>query len=105
MEPDAEGKPDKRKASAAGLVAVILAAGLAIALNIITIAILAAAWARLGIDPDSGISENATQLLTGTFGAIIGALSAYLGYTVGKKANGKNGDTGGGEIPRETGSD
>jgi hypothetical protein len=88
MESD-ESKHHKRdRGGAAGTVAIILAAGVAIALNVITMAILWAAWARLGVDPDSGISENGTQLLTGTFGAIIGALSAYLGYTVGKKANG-----------------
>lgn len=82
-------QPDpKEHRGAAGIVAIILAVGVALALNIITMAILWAAWARLGVDPDSGISENGTQLLTGTFGAIIGALSAYLGYTVGKKSNG-----------------
>jgi hypothetical protein len=70
---------------AAGAVAIILAAGVAIALNVITGAILYAAYQRLGVDPDSGISENGTQLLTGAFGGIIGALSAYLGYTLGKK--------------------
>ena len=91
MEPDEPGDPKAhhRKPQAAGIVAIILAAGVAVALNVITMAILWAAWARLGVDPDSGISENGTQLLTGTFGAIIGALSAYLGYTVGRKeANG-----------------
>ena len=87
-EPEDDAKSHHRS-GAAGIVAIILAAGVAIALNVITMAILWAAWARLGVDPDSGISENGTQLLTGTFGAIIGALSAYLGYTVGKKANGK----------------
>jgi hypothetical protein len=62
-------------------------------LNVITMAILWAAWARLGVDPDSGISENGTQLLTGAFGGIIGALSAYLGYTLGKKNSDKPGES------------
>jgi hypothetical protein len=57
----------------------------ALALNVITGAILYAAYVRLGIDVNAGLSENGTQLLTGAFGGIIGALSAYLGYTLGRK--------------------
>lgn len=69
----------------ANTVALTLAIGVSIALNVITLAILAAAWQRLGVDPDSGISDNGVQLLSGIFGAVIGALSAYLGYTVGER--------------------
>lgn len=58
------------------------------ALNIVTVAILWAAWQRLGIDVDSGISENGTQLLTGWGGAMIGVLGSYLGYRYGEKKNG-----------------
>jgi hypothetical protein len=77
-----EPKQPKEKGSAAGTVAIILAAGVAVGLIIITSAILLAAWARLGVDPDSGISENGTQLLTAIFSGVIGALSAYLGFSL-----------------------
>jgi hypothetical protein len=30
-----------------------------------------------------GLSENATQILTGTFGGIIGVLGSYIGYRAG----------------------
>jgi hypothetical protein len=86
-------EPEKKPPpGAAGTVAIILAVGVAVALNVITGAILFAAYVRLGIDVDAGISENGTQLLTGAFGGIIGALSAYMGYTLGRK-NGENGQS------------
>lgn len=82
-------KPDHR-GSAAGTVAIILAIGVVAGLVIIiTTAILMAAWARLGVDVNSGISENGTQLLTAIFSGVIGALSAYLGFTVSERR--KNG--------------
>lgn len=66
-------------------VAIILAVGMAVALNITTVALLWAAAIRLGVDPDSGLSENGTQLLTGWGGGIIGVLGAYVGYSFGKR--------------------
>ena len=75
----------REKPSAAGIVAIILAAGVVLALNLITGAILWAATVRLGVDVNSGISENGTQLLTGAFGGIIGILGGYLGYTLSEK--------------------
>ena len=74
----------------AGTVAIVLAIGISVALNIVTVAILWAAYHRLGVDPDSGLSENGTQLLTGAFGGIIGVLGSYIGYMTGNK-NSKNG--------------
>lgn len=80
---------DKSPRFTADTVAIILAIGVAVALNIVTVALLWAAWQRLGINVDSGISENGTQLLTGWGGAMIGVLGSYLGYRYGeKKANG-----------------
>jgi hypothetical protein len=87
------GKGDRRfhKGATADMVAVILAIGVVLALNIVTGAILWAAYQRLGIDPDSGISENGTQLLTGAFGGIIGVLGSYIGFRYGEK-KGSNGE-------------
>jgi hypothetical protein len=59
-------------------VAVILAVALAVAFNIFCIAVLYTA-----IDADTALSENATQVLTGWGGGIIGILGAYIGYRIG----------------------
>jgi len=69
----------------AEVVAIILAVGVATALNVVTVALLWAAYIRIGIDPDSGLSENGTQLLTGWGGGIIGVLGAFIGYSFGRK--------------------
>jgi hypothetical protein len=47
----------------------------------------AQAQLRLGVDVNSGISENGTQLLTGWGGGIIGVLGSYIGFTFGKKSS------------------
>lgn len=67
------------------VVAIILALGISLALNIVTIALLWAAYIRLGVSPDTGLSENGTQLLTGWGGGIIGIIGAYVGYSFGKR--------------------
>lgn len=55
--------------------ALVLAIGVSLAVIIFTLAILYdALFSRA-----AGLSENATQVLTGAFGAIIGALAVYLG--------------------------
>jgi hypothetical protein len=89
MPEDPEKKPPR---GAAGTVAIILALGVVAGLVIITTAILMAAWARLGVDVNSGISENGTQLLTAIFSGCIGALSAYLGFSLSERKR-KNGST------------
>jgi hypothetical protein len=61
-------------------VAVILAIGLATAINSITFAALYEAIFKTG---SSGLSENATQILTGGFGAIAGILGGYVGFRAG----------------------
>jgi len=65
-------------------VAVILAVGICTALNAITFAVLYAALFGES-DVPGGLSENATQVLTGWGGGIIGILGAYVGYRLGEK--------------------
>ena len=56
--------------------AIILAVGLGLAINTITVAVLIDAIVSNG----PGLSENATQILTTAFGGIIGVLGSYVGY-------------------------
>jgi membrane associated rhomboid family serine protease len=58
-------------------VALILAAGLTMAINCFALAML---WEAIRKPEQAGLSENATQVLTGAFGGIIGILGAYFGY-------------------------
>lgn len=60
-------------------VALILAIGLASALNLITMGVLLMA----AKSEPAGLSENATQILTGWGGGIIGILGAVFGYRAG----------------------
>jgi Co/Zn/Cd efflux system component len=66
------------------LVAIILAVGLVIAISTITIGVLWEAIFRTG---SSGLSENATQVLTTAFGGIIGVLGSYIGFRAGQASN------------------
>ncbi len=61
------------------VVAVVLAIGLVLAVNSITVAVL---WDAVH-SSTSGLSENATQILTGAFGGIIGGLGSVRGYRAG----------------------
>ena len=62
-------------------VAIILAIGLATAVNLITLASL---WVAVADKTTTGgLSENATQVLTTAFGGIIGVLGAVFGYRAG----------------------
>ena len=63
-------------------VAIVLAIGLVLALNAITFAVLYIAVFHQS-DVPGGLSENATQVLTGWGGGIIGVLGAYVGYKAG----------------------
>jgi hypothetical protein len=60
-------------------VAIILAIGLATAINLITAAAL---WDA--IENDEGLSENATQILTTAFGGIVGVLGGFIGFKAGE---------------------
>jgi hypothetical protein len=55
-----------------------------IALNVITVALLWAAIHRLGIDVNSGISDNGVQILLAWGGGIISVLAGYIGFIVGR---------------------
>lgn len=61
------------------LIALILAVGICTALNLLTLAVM---WDALKSDTP-GISENATQILTGWGGGIVGILGAVFGYRAG----------------------
>lgn len=60
-------------------VALVLAIGVAMAVNTITVAVLLDALLSEG----PGLSDNATQVLTGAFGGVLGVLAAHLGYRAG----------------------
>jgi len=62
------------------VVAVILAAGMALALNLFTAATLYDAL----VSPLPGVSENATQILSGWGGGILGIIGAVVGYGAGR---------------------
>jgi hypothetical protein len=78
-----------RRRPAVEWVAILLAAGIATALNVITFAAMYVIVAvRLaGLPSQPGLSENTTQVLTGWGGGIIGVLGAYVGYAFGKRRN------------------
>jgi hypothetical protein len=64
------------------LVALVLAIGLAASLLLIVAAVMYDA-----VRSDTpGLSENATQILTGWGGGIIGIVGSYLGFRAGEKA-------------------
>jgi hypothetical protein len=75
-------------------VAVILAVSLAVAFNLFTLAVLYTA-----IQNDAPLSENATQVLTGWGGGIIGILGAYIGYRIGFVASQEDPSDGSTTIP------
>jgi len=62
-------------------VPIILAVGLCTALNTIVFAIL---YDAIQNPESAGISENATQILTGWGGGVIGILGAVFGYKAGQ---------------------
>lgn len=68
-------------------IALVLAVGLCTALNVIVVAIL---WDAIHDPSQAGISENATQILTGWGGGIVGILGAVFGARL---ADGTNGGT------------
>lgn len=60
------------------LVAVVLAIGLATALNFLTLGVL---WDA--VNHHEGVSENGTQLLGAVFSGIVGVLGSYVGFRAG----------------------
>jgi len=69
-------EPSHREPATRDWTAIVLAIGLATAINAITIAVLLDA----ALGDANGLSENATQILTTAFGGIIGVLGSYIGY-------------------------
>ena len=69
--------------SGSEIVAILLAAGISTALNVL---VLAAVWLAVmhNVVNPNGIGENTTQVLTGWGGGMLGVLGAYVGYTFGK---------------------
>ena len=57
------------------LVAVLLAVGVATAVNLITFAVL---WDAI-VSQGPGLSDNATQVLVASIGGMIGVIGAYIG--------------------------
>lgn len=72
------------------IVAFALAMGISTALNVITFAVV---WEAITHPSTAGLSENATQVLTGWGGGMIGVLGAYVGYTFGKKREDGEGES------------
>ena len=64
--------------AAGGTVALCLAFGFALGFNVFCFAVLYTA-----ITSDAPLSENATQVLTGWGGGMIGVIGSYIGYRVG----------------------
>lgn len=73
----------KRRPQPADIVGVILALGMALALNIFIVAAALEAYANK-ITLPIGLSDNATQVLTGWGGGIIGVIGALVGFRVGR---------------------
>jgi hypothetical protein len=80
-------------------VAIILAAGVATALNLIVLGILYDAIVNGG-NQGAGISSNATQILMAWGGGMIGILGAVFGYRAGT-----NGDRASTDAGTPTGTD
>jgi hypothetical protein len=59
----ADPEKPKRRPEASGIVAIILAVGIVVALNVITVTLLYAAIIRLGIDVNAGLFDNGVQVL------------------------------------------
>lgn len=61
-------------------VALALAIAIGLALNVFSIAVL---YDAIQNSTDAGVSENATQILTGWGGGIVGIIGAVVGYNAG----------------------
>lgn len=62
------------------IIALTLAIGLAVALNVITFALLY----NVVFNQKTGLSDNGTQILIGWGGGILGILGAVFGYRAGR---------------------
>lgn len=71
----------KPRPSGSAAVALVLAVGVSTALNVLTFGVL---WDALN-SPLPGISENATQILTGWGGGMLGVVGAVVGVQLGQR--------------------
>ena len=76
-------KKRRRMIPTTDLVAIILSAGMVLALNLFIIAAAVEAYSN-SITLPVGLSDNATQVMTGWGGGIIGVIGALVGVRVGK---------------------
>lgn len=58
------------------VIALILAVGVATAINIVVLAVM---WDAIQVGAE--ISENGTQIISGVLGGVIGILGSYLGFS------------------------
>lgn len=72
-----------RQRQRSDVVAIILAASMGLALNLFIVAAILEAWAN-PITLPVGLSDNATQVLTGWGGGVIGVIGALVGIHVGR---------------------
>lgn len=77
-------EPDRPR-RVAEWVALIIAGGISLSLLVVTIGVVVVAVLP---GPPETLGENATQILTGWGGGMIGILGAFIGYAFGKRANG-----------------
>ena len=82
--PQQEQEPDKRRIVGRDWVALLLAVGIATAINLITFAVL---WDAL-FNEQPGLSDNAVTVLTTAFSGAIGVLGSYIGIKAGQQMNG-----------------
>lgn len=68
------------------VVALVLAVAIGTATNMFTLAMLLDAALGVSSPREAGLSENATQVLTGWGGGIIGVIGAVVGYSAGQAA-------------------
>lgn len=73
-----------RRLNTTDLVAIILAAGMVLALNLFIVSAIFEANAN-PITLPVGLSDNATQVLTGWGGGIVGVIGALVGVRVGRR--------------------
>jgi hypothetical protein len=69
-------------------VAVVLATGVAVAINLIIVGVV---WGTLA-DTETGLSENSTHILTIALVGCIGLLAGYLGFKFGAISRSRNDD-------------
>lgn len=81
--------PTPRRRRGSMVVALVLAIGICTALNVLTIGVLVDAL--FSVSP--GLSENATQILTGWGGGVLSVIGAAIGYQMGESRATRDAET------------